>query len=82
MVRTATAEGKLFMTEQVFSDREILVQFVRVSDRLSHSAEVRFHTSEASVISIHMLTVPLASLNEVDQETAKTIWLLQTGEEL
>lgn len=81
MVRTATAEGKLFLIKQTFGN-EILVQFVRVSDRRSHSAEVRFRASESDVVTFLMSTVPLASLKEVDQETAKTIWLLQTGEEL
>lgn len=81
MVRTATAEGKLFLIKQTFGN-EILVQFLRVSNSISHSAEVRFQTSEPSVVTVHTSTVPLSSLKEVDQETAKTIWLLQTGEEL
>lgn len=41
MVRTATAYGKLFLVKQTFGG-EMLVQFMSVSDSISHSAVVRF----------------------------------------
>ena len=78
MVRTATAAGKLFLTNQTFGSRELLVQFVCVSDSISHSAVIRhYHGSE-----FHQTTISLRQLKEVDQEAAKAIWLIQTGEEL
>jgi hypothetical protein len=82
MVRTASAAGKLFLVKQTFGGGEILVQFMSVSDSISHSAVVRFHRTSASVVIFSTTTAPLSSLIEVDQEAAKAIWLLQTGEEL
>ena len=81
-IRTASAAGKLFLVKQTFGSREILVQFVSLSDTISHAAVVRFHASDVSDISFGTTTTPLSSLKEVDQEAAKAIWLIQTGEEL
>jgi hypothetical protein len=83
MVRTATAAGKLFLIKQTFGGGEILVQFMSVSDSISHSAVVRYHTLMVADIALFSTTTtPLSSLIEVDQEAAKAIWLIQTGEEL
>lgn len=76
MRRTATAEGKLFVFKR--PTREYLVRFVEVSDKYAHSAVIRYH----DVSSFNYATIPLADLTEVDQEAAKAIWLLQTGEEI
>jgi hypothetical protein len=81
MVRTATAYGKLFLVKQTFGSRELLVQFEAVSDLIAHSAIVR-HFSKHSQGAFVVTTIPLSSLIEVDQEAAKAIWLIQTGEEL
>ena len=81
MVRTATAAGKLFLVKQTFGG-EMLVQFLCVSDAVAHAAVVRYRASDVSDISFGTSTVPLSSLKEVDQEAAKAIWLIQTGEEL
>ena len=81
-IRTATAYGKLFLVKQTFANREMLVQFEAVSDSISRAAVVRFHRTSASVVIFSTTTVPLSSLIEVDQEAAKAIWLIQTGEEL
>ena len=83
MVRTANAAGKLFLVKQTFANREMLVQFMGVSDTIAHAARVRF--CELTVADTAMFSetfIPLSSLIEVDQEAAKAIWLLQTGEEL
>lgn len=82
-IRTASAAGKLFLTKQTFGGRDLLVQFMGVSDRISHAARVRF--CESKVVDTAMFSetfIPLYSLIEVDQEAAKVIWLIQTGEEL
>jgi hypothetical protein len=82
-IRTATAAGKLFLVKQTFANREMLVQFMSVSDSISHAAVVRFHaTNLADTAMFSTITTPLSSLIEVDQEAAKAIWLIQTGEEL
>jgi hypothetical protein len=83
MVRTATAYGKLFLVKQTFGG-EILVQFMSVSDSISHSALVRFYAKLPlpQKSRFTTTTAPLSSLIEVDQEAAKAIWLIQTGEEL
>lgn len=81
MRRTANAAGKLFLIKR--QTRDYLVQFIEVSDRQSHSAVVRFYENLASgTHAFANVTVPLADLTVVDQEAAKAIWLLQTGEEL
>jgi len=77
-VRTASAAGKLFLIKQTFGGGEILVQFMSVSDSISHSAVVTYYHEPT----FYRTTVPLSYLKEVDQEAAKAIWLLQTGEEL
>ena len=76
MRRTATAEGKLFVIKR--PTREYLVRFVDVSGTYAHSALIRYH----DVTGFNYGTIPLADLPEVDQEAAKAIWLLQTGEEI
>jgi hypothetical protein len=84
MVRTATAYGKLFLVKQTFGG-EMLVQFMSVSDSISHSAVVRFYAKlppDVGRSKFTTTTAPLSSLIEVDQEAAKAIWLIQTGEEL
>jgi putative alpha-1,2-mannosidase len=78
MVRTASAAGKLFLVKQTFGSRERLVQFVGVSDTIAHSAFVRQYIGS----DFYRTAIPLSSLIEVDQEAAKAIWLIQTGEEL
>ena len=81
-IRTASAAGKLFLLKRTFGG-EMLVQFLSVSDVVAHAARVRFHaTKVADVIMFSETAVPLSSLIEVDQEAAKAIWLIQTGEEL
>ena len=80
-IRTASAAGKLFLYKQTFGG-EILMQFLCVSDAVAHAAVVRYRASDVSDISFGTTTIQLSSLIEVDQEAAKAIWLLQTGEEL
>ena len=82
-IRTATAAGKLFLTKQTFGGRDLLVQFMGVSDRISRAARVRYHATKVVDTAMFSETfIPLSSLKEVDQEAAKAIWLIQTGEEL
>lgn len=82
MVRTASAAGKLFLVKRTFGG-EMLVQFLSVSDFVAHAARVRYHaTKVADVIMFSETTISLSELKEVDQEAAKAIWLIQTGEEL
>ena len=90
-IRTATAAGKLFLIERTIGKDEMLVQFIRVSDTLSHCAVVRYYSqtvitapffTEAITMHFHTMGIQLTRLKEVDQEAAKAIWLLQTGEEL
>ena len=76
MRRTAIAEGKLFLIKRPTG--EYLVMFVEVSDKYAHSAVIRYHYGTG----FNCATIPLADLTEVDQEAAKAIWLLQTGEEI
>jgi hypothetical protein len=83
-IRTASAAGKLFLYKQTFGG-EILMQFLCVSDAVAHAAVVRYRASDVSDvsdISFGTTTIQLSSLIEVDQEAAKVIWLIQTGEEL
>jgi hypothetical protein len=80
-IKTATAGGKLFLVKR--PTKEYLVQFMEVSDRYAHSAVIRFYENLASgTHAFANVTIPLKALTNVDQEAAKAIWLLQTGEEL
>ena len=84
-IRTASAYGKLFLINPTFGSHELLVQFMSVSDSISHSAVVRFYAKlppDVGRSRFTTTTAPLSALKEVDQEAAKAIWLLQTGEEL
>lgn len=76
MIRTATAAGKLFVIKR--PTREYLVQFNEVSSQYAHSAVIKYHDETG----FNYATIPLSDLRQVDQEAAKAIWLLQTGEEL
>jgi hypothetical protein len=80
MRRTANAAGKLFLIKR--QTRDYLVQFIEVSGQHAHSAVIRYYEQLTLVSGFNMATIPLSDLTEVDQEAAKAIWLLQTGEEL
>jgi hypothetical protein len=75
-IKTATAAGRLFLVKHPI--KEYLVQFMEVSDRYAHSAVIRYHDE----VGFQIATILLADLTTVDQEAAKAIWLLQTGEGL
>jgi hypothetical protein len=77
-IRTASAHNKLFLIRRLVGG-EMLVKFVGVSDSLAHHAVVEFKPTS---LVWQRANVLLSSLIEVDQEAAKVIWLLQTGEEL
>jgi hypothetical protein len=54
------------------------VQFLSVSGDAAHSANVRKFDGDYFSVKV----VELIYLTDIDQEAAKTMWLLQTGEEL
>lgn len=80
-IKTATAGGKLFLIKR--PTKEYLVQFMEVSDTHAHSAVIRYYEAMTLVSGFNIATIPLSDLTNVEnQEAAKAIWLLQTGEEL
>jgi hypothetical protein len=75
-IKAATAAGRFYLIKR--PTREYLVQFQEVSSQYAHSAVIRYHDE----VGFQIATIPLRDLTEIDQEAAKAIWLLQTGEEL
>lgn len=76
MVRTASAAGRFYLIKR--PTREYLVQFQEVSSQYAHSAVIRYHDE----VGFQIATIPLRDLSAVNQEAAKALWLLQTGEEV
>jgi len=76
MIRTASAACKLFLCTS--PDDNCIVQFLSVSGDAAHSANVRKFDGDYFSVKV----VELIYLTDIDQEAAKTMWLLQTGEEL
>ena len=75
-IRTATAAGKYFWFKGYVDLPEAIVKFKCVSDKMAHAAEVLYYSIGGAVGFTSIQIIHLGYLQEMDQDTAKSILLL------
>lgn len=76
-IRTATAAGKYFWFKGYVDLPEAIVKFKCVSDKMAHAAEVLYYSTGAYVSFTSIQIIHLNYLQEMDQDTAKTLLMLK-----